>query len=413
MKALIFILAILNAWAASAQLAEAPRVPELTVTVTPATTFETNGYVQGQIVLRIRLLSRYPFDELTFTSPQFETADVNQLLRPRTRKIDGYAGQGYSYETALAVTPRQPGVLIIPPFTAEGAVSPEKDKELRFDLASKSMELEVADVPAAYDGDWWLAATRAEADETWSTPVDNIRVGEVVQRKVSLRVWGVTAEHLPELTHPPAQNVRISLRSADTRTEVSPEGLVAHASYVWDIEVDRQQVVFLKPIGVKFWNVSRHEQQSATVPAHRLEPLPADSAATAAALMQEAIDAKDETGMFATLAAIGLAAPGLVLVASFLVSCMPSRADIRLQKICKAETDPGKIYNAVDYWLTASRVKKTDLEHRLPARRELSDQLFSRTHPSGDLRPKLLRQAFALSRRERLSTMVHRLRIPQ
>ncbi len=386
-------------------------MPELLVTATPTAAFETNGYVQGQLILRVQLLSRYPFEELAFTPPKFEAADVVELLRPRTRKISGYAGEGYAYETAMAVVPRQAGKFLIPAFTAVGAVSPAKDQELRFDLASTPTEVEIADPPATYDDEWWLAATRAEVDETWSLPIEDIRVGEVVQRKVSLRVWGVAAERLPVLTHPPAQGVAISLRSADTRTEISSEGLIAHADYVWDLEIDRQQIVFLKPIGVNFWNVIEHEQQSVTAPAHRLEPLPADIEASAAALMQEAANARDEVGMAALATAAGLAAPVLAFLAVVLFACIPTRADMQLRQTCKSTSSSESIYNAINRWLTASGLNRADMGQRMPARRRLSDHLFSRAHPAAGVRSELARQALAWSRRDRLHTLWRRLRV--
>lgn len=411
MRILLCLLWLLIPWAASAQLAEAPRIPKLLVTATPTTAFTTNGYVQGQLVLRVQLLSRYPFEELAFTPPKFETADVVQLLRPRTRKISGYAGEGYAYETAIAVVPRQAGMFRIPAFTAVGAVSPAKDQELRFDLASTPIEIEVADAPATYDDDWWLAATRAEVDEAWSLPVENIRVGEVVQRKVSLRVWGVSAERLPVLTHPPAQGVAISLRSADTRTEISPEGLIAHADYVWDLEIDSQRIVFLKPIGLNYWNVIDHVQQSVTAPAHRLEPLPADSEASAAALMKEAADARDEVGMVALATAAGLAAPVLAFLAMVLFACIPTRADMLLRRTCKSTSNSEALYNAINHWLTASGLNRADMGQQMPARQGLSDHLFSRAHPAANVRSQLARQALAWSRRGRLSALWRRFRV--
>lgn len=411
MRILLALLCLLIPMAAKAQLAEAPRMPKLLVTATPTTAFTTNGYVQGQLVLRVQLLSRYPFEELTFTPPKFETADVVQLLRPRTRKLTGYTGEGYAYETAIAVIPRQAGAFNIPPFTAVGMVSPVKDEELRFDLASTPIEIEIADAPATYDDDWWLAATRAEVDEAWSLPVEDIRVGEVVQRKVSLRVWGVAAERLPVLTHPPAQGVAISLRSADTRTEISSEGLIAHADYVWDLEVDRQQIVFLKPIGVNFWNVIEHRQQSVAAPAHRLEPLPADSEASAAALMKEAADAKDQVGMAALATAAGLAAPVLAFLALVLFACIPTKADMLLRRTCKPPSTAEAMYNAINRWLSASGLNRADMGQYMPARRRLSDYLFSRAHPAANVRSKLVRQALAWSRRDRLRALWRHLRV--
>ena len=81
-------------------------MPELTVTVTPNAARLSNGYVDGQIVLKVQLLSRHPFEALDLTMPQIPAAEVIELQRPRTRKVTSYAGPGHVFETSVAIIPR-------------------------------------------------------------------------------------------------------------------------------------------------------------------------------------------------------------------------------------------------------------------------------------------------------------------
>lgn len=397
-------------WAVAAQLAEAPLIPQLRVTVTPASAQKTHGYVQGQLILRIQLISRHPFEELKLTPPQIENADVVQLARPRTRKISGYAGEGHVHESALAVFPQDPGPLRISPVTAVGVVEPVKDQELSFDLASAPFDIEISGPPQTYDADWWIAATRAEVDESWSLPPEALRVAAPAQRKVSVRVWGVNAARLPELTHPPAQGVKINLRSAETRTEISSEGLIAFADYVWDIEVERQQVIFLKPIGVTFWDAINHRQQSVSAQAHRIEPLPADTEGLANDLMAEAQVKRQTTSNWAIAAALALGAPILTALIAAAFTALPTREDLRFWRKCRQGAAPDELYNAIDGWRVASGLNAADMADRLPERRLLSDQLFTRMHPKSDTARKLRREALAWSRGNRLTKLATSLR---
>lgn len=410
MRMILLTLAILlSPLTAASQLAEAPVTPELSVTITPSEATATRSYVQAQLVVRIQLISRYPFEELSVTPPPFEAADVVQLVRPRTRKITGYAGQGFLYEIAFAVTPRQSGVYQIAPVTAVGMVAPEGADELRFDLASDPVAITIADVPATYDANWWLTTSRVEIDEKWSLPVEDIRVGELAQRKISLRVWGVSDERLPELTHPPAQGVTISLRSVETRTETSPEGQIAYADYVWDLEVQKQQVIFLKPIGLTYWDRSEHRQKAVSAKGHRLEPLPADSAGAADALMREAAAAQDQTTTWAWAVGIMLLIPFLGLLAAAFVVSLPTRSDMRLWSECGQGAAPGDIYNELDRWIDGIGMTGETAKTRLPARKDLADHFFAPTHPKTDGRTALRVQALRLSRRMRLAAFARRL----
>ncbi len=407
MRALLIFLFLLP-WQVAAQLAEAPLIPQLRVTVTPATALQTHAYVQGQLILRLQLVSRHPFEELAVTPPLIENAEVVQLARPRTREISGYAGEGYVHERLLAVFPKQAGPLRIPAATAVGVVEPVRDEELAFDLASDPFEIDVAAPPASFDADWWLAATRVEVDESWSRPVEELRVAEPAQRRVSLRVWGVADERLPELKHPPAQGVKVSLHSVEMRTETSSEGLIAFADYVWDVEVEKQQVVFLKPIGVTFWNTVSHQQQSAAAPAHRVEPLPADAAGLADSLMAEARATRESTATWAIATALTLLAPVFAGLAVLLFAALPTKADMRLWRDCGKKPAAETLYNAVETWRIASGLQARDLKPRLSARQALSDQIFSREHPKADIGQKLRRHAMAWSRRDRIAHLAAR-----
>ena len=103
---LIGVLALLVAVPAAAQQTEAPLVPELKVTIGPEAALSTNAYVDGQSVLAVQLLSRHPFESLSLKLPSVSNAKVIELLRPRTRKITSYAGEGYAFETSVAMLGR-------------------------------------------------------------------------------------------------------------------------------------------------------------------------------------------------------------------------------------------------------------------------------------------------------------------
>ncbi len=410
-RLILLMLAVLLApLTAISQLAEAPVTPELSVTISPSEATATRSYIQAQLVVRIQLVSRYPFEELSVTPPSFENADVEQLVRPRTKKITGYAGQGFLFEMAFALTPRQSGAYQINPVTAVGMVSPEGADDLRFDLASDPVEINVDDVPATFGGDWWMATSRAEIDEKWSLPVEEIRVGEIAQRRVSLRVWGVSDERLPELEHPPAQGVAISLRSVKTRTETSSEGLIAYADYVWDLEVKQQQIIFIKPIGLTYWDPSEHRQKAVSAKGHRLEPLPADSENLADDLLREAAAAQDRTNTWAWVIGTILIVPLGALLAAFIFVSVPTRSDMHLWKACGKNATPDDIYNEVDRWLTSVELSADVAKKRLPAREDLAAHFFAPNHPAADSLGALRTQALRLSRQTRQVAFALRVR---
>ncbi len=403
-------LALMFAVPAKAQRTEAPQMPELRVEVGPTEALATNGYVGGQIVLRVELLSRHPFEALDFKLPQFPDAEVIELLRPRARKVTSYAGTGYLFETSIAIIPKISGVLTIGAVTAVGYVEPEPDKELHFDLASEPSNVKIAEKSRLYEHPWWLVSDRVEIEETWSVPPEEIRVGEVVQRTVNIRAWGVTGDQLPELELDRTNGVRISLASREQKTDRSPEGLIATAIYVWDLEAEPQQVAFVAPVGMTYWDPIEHRQRRAGVKGLRLEPLPADRQQIADSLMQEAIAEHAQTRFLGMVAVGILALPVLAILVAWAWTRLPTRHDRQFRAALTGRPSPGQMYEAMNAWFSVSEWAPQDFDKAYASRRDLSDQLFSRQHPHGPDPLTLVSDAYGFSKRTRTKRLLGLLR---
>ncbi len=410
MRAPALLVTAFLAFGAQAQPTEPPRVPKLTVEVGPLSALSTNGYVGGQIVLKALLVSRHPFEALELKLPRLPDAQVIELQRPRTRRVTGYGGRGYVFETAIAIFPRSPGTLTIPPVTAVGFVEPEADNELTFDLASDPVEIKISGVSRHYENPWWLVSDRVEIEDTWSVPPEDIRVGEVVQRTVHFHVWGVAADHLPVVDHGRARGLKVSLADRKLRTERSPDGLIAHAAYTWDVEAEPQQVAFITPIGLDYWDPIEHRARKVAAPALRLEPLAADSEKIAAGLMREAADQKNLVRVYGAMLIGALSIPVVLLLGAFLTTWIPTRTDQHLRASAAIDPSPSNVYRAFDTWLARSGVSADHFDHHHTSRRDLSDRLFSRAHPDLSARNDLISDALRYSRRSRAQRLSHWLR---
>ena len=112
--------------------------PMLSVIVEPQAVFEGGGYVQGEIVVTVRVSSLHPFEALDVDMPAIDGTSMVTLLKPRMREVRSYAGKGYVLERIVAIYPEASGTLVIPPIRATGRVEPEPDKPL--DFVEESLE---------------------------------------------------------------------------------------------------------------------------------------------------------------------------------------------------------------------------------------------------------------------------------
>lgn len=401
---LLSVLAPLSA-AAQEPVFVMPEVPKLTVTLKPEAALRGTAYLQGQLVLQVQIASKFPFEALDVRLPQIRDAEVVRLQAPRTREVRSYAGNGYVFETALAIFPSKSGALEIPGVAVEGAVEPEPDRERSFSERSADLRLDIEGVAPRYSDPWWLVSERVEMTETWSKPIEELRLGDVVRREITLVAFGATAAHLPELEHSRTQGITVAKADGSAKTERTAEGVTATVTQAWDLKIEADDFAYVSPLGVAYWHPGEGREMRAALPGKRIEPLPADERALAAALMSDALAEHNQRLAVVVLLAIVLLTPLLTVAIAALWQAWPTRSDLRLVKDCAAAQKPAELYRAVSDWALRSGI---DLRAPEPARtsayRDLEHGVFSATPSKADRR-RLLRSLLGVSRRTRLRAL--------
>ena len=135
---------------ALAQQTAIPNQPELTVSLQPRHVKTGGAYVQGQIRLRVQLVSPHPFEALQLDLPPIAAARTLTLSPPHTRKIHNFGREGYVYETRLALFPEHSGVLTIPSVSVVGAVAVGSDQQESFAEVSPEMFVTVKPIDPDY-----------------------------------------------------------------------------------------------------------------------------------------------------------------------------------------------------------------------------------------------------------------------
>lgn len=412
MPRLLILLALL--WAVPAPAQEAmtfEEEPALFVTVEPEDVFTGGAWVQGEIVVTVRMTSLYPFETLNVEVPAIEGAVVETLMKPRLRQVKSYAGTGFVLEQVLAVYPQSSGKLVIPAMRAVGHVEPERDRPLNFDDRSPEITLDIAGIDPSYPGDWWMVSPNVTMTETWSIPVDALRKGDVVRREITVTAAGVphTQMQIPE--HGRTRGIDFTDAGGTGRTERSPDGVVGTLTRAWDLKIGVGDTLYVAPMSVDYWHPGEGAARKAAVRGYRIEPLPADAAAIAAKLMAEANARHGGARLLALVAVVLVALPFAVLALAWLWAQVPTRADRHLRRAAAGAT-PEQIYRAVVAWADASGIAMRDLRHAgTPAIGGLLARLFAGAGNPVDGR-RVARELARIGRRDRVAGVresVHRL----
>lgn len=326
-----------------------PTEPTLTVRLAPA-----DPYLQEEIVQIIRLIAPHPFEELVLDLPPVEGAEVITLQKPKNRKFETYGGEGYLYETSRAIFPKRSGALRIPPVRVSGSVSISRNKKKAFALREDSKVLNVKPPPTVYSEDWWLAASDVTINEVWSKPLDRLRVGDRVTRLIEVSVVGATGAHLPELQQGRSNGLTVLPGHTERNTDITPGGVVGRISRSFDIRIDSDQPINIRPIRIVWWDTNNREEQRSVAPAVRLEPLPRDVDQLISDLMTQAADERkrSQRGIFMVIVAAGVAL--LMLSLWLLKASQRMRSeDQRLRRAILTDGRPINTLRALQRWKDA------------------------------------------------------------
>lgn len=352
---LIFVALLASLLPASAQSIRIPDAPELSIRLDPPVSLVHPAYVQQQIKVKITLASKYPFTRLEFEPPKIKTARTITLSRAKTRQVRSYGGDGYVFETIIALFPESSGELVVPGFSVTGAVTGKSGNPEEFHKTLSARRIKILPRDTNYTEPWWLVADRVVMTESWSIPPENLRVGDVVERKAIIKVFGASAEALPVIDHGRSQGIGVADAGTERRTEITPNGVIAHLHRSWVLRIDADDVAYISPLRLSYWHAKSGETRRASVPAKRIEPLPLDRMALRTQLLA---DARAEYSRKRNMTQIVIVLL-LVLIAAavfwFFCALIPTRADRQLQRRTRLESEPLGVQRAILEWVRSVR----------------------------------------------------------
>lgn len=317
---------------ALAQNERAPEVPKLSVEVITAGGATGAVYVQQQVLLKVTLISRYPFKTLQIETPKIADVETHVASRARTREFSTYGGSGWRHERVSALFPLRSGSWTIPAITATGSVAGPDGATLGFEATSEARLLDIQPAHPYLNGFWWIAANEVSLSEEWSADIASVRIGDTVRRTIRMTATGTTADRLPELTQNIAPGAIFADVGGERRTRFTPEGAIAEVSRSWDITVNSDNPVNIPPVSVTWWHTGESRPAGSGVPAARIEPLAVDADQLRAELLAEATASKDTSTLMLLILAALIAAPALAIALAFLLASLPTRTDLRLRK---------------------------------------------------------------------------------
>ncbi|MGB1141493.1 MAG: BatD family protein, partial [Halioglobus sp.] len=238
-------------------------------------------YVQGQVILTLRLQQSINLDNRSISELELDNAFVSKLEQKTfQRTIDDR--QWLVNEVRYALFPEQSGTLEIPGqvFTAR---LPGTRRSL-FDVGgsgrlirrnSEPLSIEVLPIPDAFAGDAWLPARQVTIEEQWSTSPDELRVGESVTRTLRIQGEGVQGAQLPPVLFTPVEGLKFYPDQPQISEQEMSTGLIGLRIDSAAIVPTREGEWTLPEIRIPWWDTQAQQVRYVTVPERTLSVAPA------------------------------------------------------------------------------------------------------------------------------------------
>lgn len=246
-------------------------------------------YVQGQVILTLRLQQAINLDDRNITQLELDDAFVRPLEQNSfQRTINGRPW--LVHEIRYAIFPEHSGTLEIP--SQRFSARESTPRRSLFDLggggrqvrrSTEPLTIEVLPRPASFPGSEWLPAGELALEETWSTPPEQLRVGESATRTITIRGEGLQGAQLPPVLFPATEGLKYYPDQPVITDSESATGLVG-------TRVDSAAVVPTRPgrwqipeLRIPWWDTNSNELRYAVLPGREIEVAAAEAGATGTA----------------------------------------------------------------------------------------------------------------------------------
>jgi len=170
-----------------------------------------------------------------------------------TRDFSGkkYAGVDFIYN----LFPTKAGEIIIPELTINvESPKPGDYKGIRHVVKTKVKTINVNDVPVGYDPNNWLVSSSLNITERWNTSLDNVKVGDVLQRTITRSVAGTLSEFIPAQQWDSVTGVSIYNTRPKVDTYKSKTAVSAKRTETVNYLFEKDGQIVLPKIEFVYWN---------------------------------------------------------------------------------------------------------------------------------------------------------------
>ena len=243
---------------------------------------ETNKesvYVQEQLLFTVRLY--YTINGIRnpqFTELEMEDSVIQLIGSPNQyeKLIDG---ERYGvYEKRYVIFPQRSGPLEVPDILFRGEVTDGSSNFVFRNLNTRrvtafieGISIEVLERPGAVQsGDFWLPVSNLTLEESWSTDLNNLKVGDSLVRTVTMNADGLDGAVLPPFSPTEIEGLNLYPDPAEIERTFEEGAIVGTRIEVTSMVPVASGNIIIPEISIPWWNIDIDQLETTVIPATSL-----------------------------------------------------------------------------------------------------------------------------------------------
>jgi hypothetical protein len=236
---------------------------------------KTSAYVQEQILVKVKLIT-----EVNLSQAEMQPLELKNALVVNTDQTQYQTtinGKPHLIvETSFAVFPQESGEIIIPSLSYNVSISDARNgwgdpfsrgRNNVLRLHSNEQRIQVNPVPTHYDTKSWQPANHLTISESWSSSLDQLKVGEPVTRTITINADGLTGGQIAPLANNNIEGLTFYPDQAQTKDNKSAQGVQGSRVETTAIVPNHGGDFTLPEINVNWWDNNTQTMKTATLPA--------------------------------------------------------------------------------------------------------------------------------------------------
>ncbi|MFW1676339.1 BatD family protein [Pontibacter sp. JAM-7] len=244
-----------------------------------STLSDTTPLVQQPLVYQLSLVLGQRIANAMFEEPRIRQgrALIQPLGEQRQHRQELNGREILVVEQSWLITPQQSGPLSIEAAKLSADVAKQAGPYRRFSdpralrriyLSADSYQLDVAPIPAGFQGSNWLMAKKLQISSELSSA--ELKVGEPVTRIIKIQADGISQEQLADIELPEVPGVKqYKAKPVFSQQQMGNE-LSANMTLEVTMIPGQQGSVTLPEVKLHWWNIVTNREETALLPEQRL-----------------------------------------------------------------------------------------------------------------------------------------------